>query len=730
MGILDVYYGRQTWADFISSQPRGGPSETALPEDLAILQVGGDSIGVRLNSKDYETALEAGLGAVGMPAAQSSADKDHSIELAVDKLAGGLDRLNADFNILLGDIIWKQEMNQHALNDILQEIRLAEFEREARAYRNRAERAYLNGWYEEALADFLEAEKRNYPDYSVHRSIGNIYLYHSINLAKASEYFLKAAKYARPADARQCAEAYYFAGIVHAIEQRRPQALAAMSEAVRLNPELYEAHYQGAGLAAMLGDYERALASLEPAIKGDPRYYERARCDAVFDPMRREVQSLLDNLMEPVKAKVAQVKRDAKLIEGYVIAEPVEQRISTIIQTIEQQMAAAKTYKAGLGLIEAFSEVQEELKSIYDLFYKQYEMDPHDYVRSIAFSPDARLLASGFLNGGIRLWEVDSGLNTQLLTGHVASVNSVAFSPDSQWVASGSRDKTIKLWDAETGHELQTLRAHEAEVSAVTFSPDGQWLVSGSYDRTVRRWRVVTGQQAETLGSHTNRVTAAVFSPDGRLVASASIDKSIKLWDVATGRAVRTMIGHARGVASLAFSADGRLIASGGEDSLVKVWDVATGRQVQTLRGHYNSVTSVAFSPDGAMLAAGSLGQTILVWKRSTATLIKSVRFKDISYNSVAFSPKGGWLALGSRDLQLWLKVVLSAEEYSAVKAGQERAQRVRSEEDEKKLLAINRFIDSDLIAEPRPYGICMICAKKLSFIERRVFRYRCKRHR
>ena len=70
---------------------------------------------------------------------------------------------------------------------------------------------------------------------------------------------------------------------------------------------------------------------------------------------------------------------------------------------------------------------------------------------------------------------------------------------------------------------------------------------------------------------------------------------------------------------------------------------------------------------------AGSLGQTVAMWKLATGAPIKNLRFDDISYNSVAFSPQGYWLALGSRDLQLWLKVVLTPEEYARVKAGEIR---------------------------------------------------------
>jgi tetratricopeptide (TPR) repeat protein len=183
-------------------------------------------------------------------------------------------------------VIWKLEMHGETLSNLLHEIRLAEFEREARAYRSRAEKAYLNGWYEEALADFLEAEKRNYPDFGVLRSIANICLYHLVNLNSSLEYFRKAAKYSRPSDVRQAAEAHYFAGVVCAVQKQFKEGLDHLSEAITLNPELFEAHYQKACLAAVLNNAIDAVASLEIAIKGDPRYYERAKADQVFDGVR------------------------------------------------------------------------------------------------------------------------------------------------------------------------------------------------------------------------------------------------------------------------------------------------------------------------------------------------------------------------------------------------------------------------------------------------------------
>jgi WD40 repeat protein len=677
MDIIDVYNGLIPWSAYIGNQARLNEFEVSVLAESRNPSLEAEpapsSVKVPVRPRDYSIALQAGLGAAGPELGDVSQVSQHAIELRIENLSGGIDQLNADFNLMLGDLIWKFEISHDMLDNILQEVRLAEFEREARAFRSRAQRSYVNGWYEEALGDFLEAAKRNYPDFAVHRSIASIYLYHLIDLPKALEYFRKAAKYARPSDARQSAEALYFAGMVCVIQRKLEEAAAHLQDAVNLNPELCEAHYQRAGVVALLGDSDAAITSLETAIKGDPRYHERARTDRAFDRMREPVSLLLDGLMQPVQERLAEAKLNLRPKPGYVIAEPEEKKLSALFRDIDQRMAGAKTYKGGLDFLKALSQLQEQLKNIYDLFRKQYQIYLNDYTRSVAFSPDGRLLASGLLSGGIRVWEVSTGLSVLQLAGHLASVNSVAFSPNSRWLASASRDKTVKLWDADTGNEIQTLQAHTGEVRAVAFSPDGNWLASGGHDRTVRMWRVVTGRQVQIIGEHKHYVTSVVFSPNGRWIASASLDKTVRLWEVATGREVGTFRGHASGVESLAFSPDGKLLASGGDDRLIKIWDTS-GRQIQTLSGLSSDVTSLAFSPDGRLLAAGSLGRTIKVWRLAAGELIKTLLFTEISYNSVAFSPEGQWLALGSRDVQLWLKVVLTEEEYAAVKDGEQRA--------------------------------------------------------
>ncbi len=277
-------------------------------------------------------------------------------------------------------------------------------------------------------------------------------------------------------------------------------------------------------------------------------------------------------------------------------------------------------------------------------------------VHSVAFSPDGKRLASGSMDGTVKLWDSGSGQEQLTLKGHANRVLSVAFSPDGKRLASSSLDQTVKLWDSDSGQELLTLKGHTGRVLSVAFSPDGKRLASASDDQTVKLWDSGSGQEQLTLKGHTNQVWSVAFSPDGKRLASGSWDQTMKLWDSGSGQELLALKGHTGGVRSVAFSPDGKRLASGSWDRTMKLWDSGSGQELLTLKGHTSLVNSVVFSPDGKRLASGSWDRTVKLWDSGSGQELLTLKGHANTVWSLAFSPDGKRLASASEDqtVKLW----------------------------------------------------------------------------
>ena len=110
-------------------------------------------------------------------------------------------------------------------------------------------------------------------------------------------------------------------------------------------------------------------------------------------------------------------------------------------------------------------------------------------VDELKFSPDGTRLAAAS-SIGIWIYDVSTGKEIDLFTGHTNLVESVSFSPDGKIIASGSSDDTIRLWDAATGKHLKAFEGHTNAVECVSFSPDSMTLTSGSRDGTILLWEI------------------------------------------------------------------------------------------------------------------------------------------------------------------------------------------------------------------------------------------------
>lgn len=294
---------------------------------------------------------------------------------------------------------------------------------------------------------------------------------------------------------------------------------------------------------------------------------------------------------------------------------------------------------------------------------------------AVAFSPDARRLASADESGGVIVWDTATAqLVCRLPRLHRGAVTSVAFHPGEPLLATGGVDTEVRLWDPATCQPRgQPLGGSGEPVRSVDFSPDGRLLAAGGGGNIVTLGRLMVwpvpapdgpGPLIET--PHGKPIASLAFSPDSRTLVTGSADGRLVVWDVATLTPRQTWEGHQ--VASLAFNRQGDTLVSGGASgrgtrSLVKqpfsllLWDMATG-SVSPLGASTaaDRVRSVAFGPDGAVASTGPDGK-VQVWdtRRDPPDRPPFIGHAD-TVVAMAFSRDGVLFASASADGHLMLR--------------------------------------------------------------------------
>ena len=173
------------------------------------------------------------------------------------------------------------------------------------------------------------------------------------------------------------------------------------------------------------------------------------------------------------------------------------------------------------------------------------------WVNALTYRPDGKVLAS--VSSDNEVWFRDpDGTERIIVRPKLGEVRSAAFSPDSKLLATGTRYGVTKVWD-EKGDEVAALKGkHTGDVWSVAFSADGKLLAAGDGDwnkpSDIVLWEVPSAKpegftktwKERTRLKHTNEVLSIAWHPKKPVLAAGAWDKTAKVWDLTESKPEKT----------------------------------------------------------------------------------------------------------------------------------------------------------------------------------------------
>lgn len=282
-------------------------------------------------------------------------------------------------------------------------------------------------------------------------------------------------------------------------------------------------------------------------------------------------------------------------------------------------------------------------------------------ILTLQFSPaSSSRMVSGSGDGTARIWDCDTETPMHTLKGHRSWVLAVAWSPDAKLIATGGNDSQVRLWDPKTGKPLgDAMKGHTQYITALSWepyhaqTPGSPRFASSSKDTTVRIWDATLRRVEMTLSGHTLAVTCVKWGGMGKIYTTSQ-DKTIRVWDVTSGRVQHILKDHAHWVNHVALSTDfvnrtgyydhtrnvpatdeekrekakarfekaatvaGEItekIITASEDNTMYLWEPEKStKPIARLMGHQKGVNHVSFSPDGRLIASASFDNSVRLW--------------------------------------------------------------------------------------------------------------------
>lgn len=261
-------------------------------------------------------------------------------------------------------------------------------------------------------------------------------------------------------------------------------------------------------------------------------------------------------------------------------------------------------------------------------------------ILSMALAPDGERLATGGVDGIVRIWNLAEGRLEKALSGHTFHLHTMAWSPDGKRLATNAwGDVKLRIWNVDSG-KMEKEFDKRYHLRSLCWSADGKKLAGGT-DGSGRIYVSDDLAEPQLLTEIGQVVWAVAWSPDGSTLAVSSHGNPVTVIESSSGKAVYSLEQDmAEQTLAVQFSPDGSLLATGAAKG-VAIWNAADGKATQQIDAR---AADVCWSPDGTQLAAVS-SAGIAAWNAATG---KPVWKQNVDGGKVEWSAKTGQLAVVS----------------------------------------------------------------------------------
>jgi len=446
----------------------------------------------------------------------------------LEEISGGISELNATFHWGFGEVI----ASLGHMNDTLSElVKIAKTPVQTVAFNHFeiARDAFRQGLYEECVEELEKAisgdqSSAGYKlEWRFHQMMGTVRLGFAgsdialIDLPKAEESFLLAARYGKTDYPEDAGRAFLAAGWVAYCQGKMAEALAHTEQAIAFCPQMGEAFFQAAKVKIALGQVDVALPVLRKAIDLDRFYALKAAGDGDFQRYDDRLREFLEALrQEKYRQSVFQVKAlldkirfwrehspEAKLHDGIRYAEELLEKggnwplldmlaaVQVVVKAIEDIEAGAKDTKIVLiTMVAGLSHSWEESYQVEESYAEKVVVKPGGFFRKAVTEMLTKTrtvmqtrTVQQTLNGG--LFTVHDCLGTR-----VSSVEFCAIPPGSFFVGDDRKHKvtisndflmgkypvTQNLWQAVLGDNPSNFKGQDRPVENVSWDDCQQFI--------------------------------------------------------------------------------------------------------------------------------------------------------------------------------------------------------------------------------------------------------------